>query len=447
MQKSKILLAVALFAGIIFSGFQCSSTELTSARLYIQQKNFDKAIEVLKKDVANNPKSDEGWYLLGQTYGEVGNVDSMLIGYDNSLAISSKFEKEINALKINQWVDYFNNGSNLFQRGNRTEDDDSSKIFFDKSIDAFETAAMIQPDSADTYKNMAFVYMRSGRNEQAIEPLQKLVELKKELDGYRFLGEIYFTIGTSKSAEYSMSGNALDSIEAAEYYDKAIFVLEEGVANYPTDGELTRILNSSYIETGRILEALESSKVLVEAEPDNETYRYNYGVILLETNDFLGAEEQFLKALEINPDYDNAAYNLGLTYIKWGAQLKDQEEETEIYTDEDLAKYRQALPYLELVVETDAENAEIWELLGKVYGILNMQEKAMDAFNKADELRLVTNVSIGWTESKLIRQLGKPEQIVETVFENVNSKMYIYNNYRLNVYVSNGKVIGYTSIK
>ena len=46
MQKSKILLAVALFAGIIFSGFQCSSTELTSARLYIQQKNFDKAIDV-----------------------------------------------------------------------------------------------------------------------------------------------------------------------------------------------------------------------------------------------------------------------------------------------------------------------------------------------------------------------------------------------------------------
>jgi tetratricopeptide (TPR) repeat protein len=275
----------------------------------------------------------------------------------------------------------------LFQRANDTADEDSAKIFYDKSIDAFETAAIIQPDSADTYKNMAFVYMSSGRNELAIEPLQKLVELKKELDGYRYLGEIYYTIGTSKNAEYKISGNALDSLEAAEYYDKAILVLEDGVAIYKTDGELTRILNSSYIETGRIEEALESSKVLVEAEPDNETYRYNYGVILLQTNDFTGAEEQFLKALEINPDYDNASYNLGLTYVKWGTQLKDQEEETEVYTDEDLAKYRQALPYLELIVESDTENAEIWELLGKVYGILSMQEEAMDAFNKADQLR------------------------------------------------------------
>ena len=285
------------------------------------------------------------------------------------------------------WANSFNKGVNLFQRGNKTADEDSAKVFYDKSIDAFETAAIIQPDSADTYKNMAFVYMSSGRNELAIEPLQKLVDLKKELDGYRYLGEIYYTIGTSKSAEYSVSGNTIDSLEAAEYYDKAILVLEDGVAIYKTDGELTRILNSSYIETGRIEEALESSKVLVEAEPDNETYRYNYGVILLQTDDYPGAEEQFLKALEINPDYENAAYNLGLTYVKWGTQLKEQEEEKEVYTDEDIEKYRQALPYLELIVESDAENAEIWELLGKVYSILSMQEEAMDAFNKADQLR------------------------------------------------------------
>jgi len=387
MQKSKILFVVALFAGMIFSGFQCSSTELTSARLYIQQKNFEKAIDVLVKDVNKNPKSDEGWYLLGYAYGEVGNIESMIEAYDKSLAISSKFEETIIDSKNFHWANSFNNGVNLFSRGNNTADEDSAKIYYDKSIDAFETAVIIQPDSADTYKNMAFVYMSSGRNELAIEPLQELVNRKKELDGYRYLGEIYFTIGTSKNLEYRMNGNVTDSIEAAEYFDKAIVVLEEGIIIYASDGELTRILNASYIETGRILKALESSKVLVEAEPDNETYRYNYGVILLQTNDFPAAEEQFLKALEINSDYENAAYNLGLTYVKWGSQLKEQEEETEVYTDEDLEKYRKALPYLELIVESDTENAEIWELLGKVYSILSMQEEAIDAFNKADQLR------------------------------------------------------------
>ena len=44
MQSSKIIIVIALFLGIIFTGFECSSTELTSAKLYIQQKNYDKAL-------------------------------------------------------------------------------------------------------------------------------------------------------------------------------------------------------------------------------------------------------------------------------------------------------------------------------------------------------------------------------------------------------------------
>jgi tetratricopeptide (TPR) repeat protein len=311
----------------------------------------------------------------------------MVASYNKSLSEKSKYRSEIEKSKNYYWTITFNKGVKYFVEANDKESSQQKNKLFEKSINAFNNALLIKPTDSDTYKNMAFVYMSSGRNELAIEPLQELVNLKKELDGYRYLGEIYYTIGANKSSEYSITGNAIDSIEAAEYFDKAIFVLEEGAAVYTNDGELTRILNASYIGTGRISEALESSKILVEAEPDNETYRYNYGVILLQSNDFPGAEEQFLKALEIKPEYENAAYNLGLTYVKWGTQLKVQEEETEVYTDEDIEKYRQALPYLELIVESDSENAEIWELLGKVYSILSMQDEAMDAFNKADQLR------------------------------------------------------------
>ena len=51
MRKSNLLIIVSLFISLILSGFQCSSTELTSARLYIQQKNYEKAIDALIKDV------------------------------------------------------------------------------------------------------------------------------------------------------------------------------------------------------------------------------------------------------------------------------------------------------------------------------------------------------------------------------------------------------------
>lgn len=387
MQKTNILLVIALLTGLVFSGFQCSSTDLTSARLYIQQKNYKKAIVVLHKDVQKNPKSDEGWFLLGHTYGELGNMDSMIIGYDNSLAVSSKFETEINESKTYYWANKFNAGVNLFQRGNKMSNADSAKIFYDKSIDAFNSASMLEPDSADTYKNMAFVYMRSGRNKEAIKPFKQLVQLNQELDGYRYLGEIYYSLGNEKSSDYISSGDVEDSIKATGYYTDAINVLEEGVKNYPDDGDILKTLSASYIQIGKQDVALSSFKSLVDREPDNKTFRYNYGVLLLESDDYTGAEKQFLKSLEIDPDYENATYNLGVTYVKWGTALKITEEETEQYTNEDIKKYELAVPYLEKVVERDPQNGEIWEMLGKVYSLLDLQDKAMDAFNKSDQLR------------------------------------------------------------
>ena len=387
MQKSSIIIVGVLFIGLILSGFQCSSTETTSARLYIQQKNYAKAMDVLKKEVANNPKSDEGWYYLGYVYGETGNVDSMLIAFTNSLSVSENFKKEISDLKNYYWANSFNSGVNLYQRGNKTADEDSSKMFYDKSIMAFKSATLINPDSTDSYKNLAFVLMRSGRMEEAIEPFQKLIEIKHELAGYRYLGEIYYTLGINKTSSFNATGNVEDSISALENYEKAISVLEEGRSRYHDNAEIVRILNASYIGAGRNDEALESSKELAEKEPDNKVSLYNYGVILLQTEDFAGAEKQFKKALEIDPEYENAIYNLALTYVKWGTALSKQEEENEEYTGEYKKKYESALPYLEKVVKTDSENAAVWELMGKVYGVLGMQDKALDAFNNADKLK------------------------------------------------------------
>jgi len=387
MRKTNLLIFASLFISLILSGFQCSSTELTSARLYIQQKNYERAIEVLHQDVQKNPKSDEGWYLMGYTYGEMGRMDSMVVGYDKSLVVSNKFIKEINDSRAYHWANKFNSGVNLFQRGNNTNDEDSAKVFYDKSIEAFNDATLIEPDSADNYKNLAFVYMSSDRNEQAIGPLLDLVELNKELDGYKYLGEIYYNLGKEKTSSYRMSGNTQDSVDATEYYYKSIAVLEEGTKLYPEEGDMLKTLSAAYIEVGEAEIALSSLKSLVEKEPNNKTYRYNYGVLLLQTEDYPAAEKQFLKALEIDPEYDNAAYNLGITYVSWGKELKQLEEETEEYSDEDIEKFRNALPYIERISEQEPDDAAMWELLGQVYSILGDSDKAMDAFNKADQLR------------------------------------------------------------
>jgi predicted Zn-dependent protease len=188
-------------------------------------------------------------------------------------------------------------------------------------------------------------------------------------------------------SSFKSSGNTQDSLDAVANFSKAIDILEEGRTIYPDDDEITRLLNASYVETGRTDEALASAKLLVTKEPENEVYRYNYGVLFLQAEDYEKAEEQFKYALEINPDYENATYNLAVTYVRWGTQLGKEEEESENYTGDYKKKYEEAMPYLQNVIEKDPENIEIWELLGKVYSILDMQDEAIDAYNHADQLR------------------------------------------------------------
>ncbi len=388
MQPKKLLIALLLATGMIYSGFQCSSTELTSAKLYIQQKNYEKALETLKKDVEKNPQSDEGYYLLGVVHGELGQYKEMMDALNKSLAISDKQKENIVDVKKYHWSNLINNkGVVFFRNGINSNDPDSSKIYFDKSINAFENAMMIEPDSAITYDYLSRVYMNVKRFDDAIKPLETLIEKEHPLDAYKFLGDILYDKAGKQREKYQESKNVQDSLKAMEYYDQTIKVLEEGRKRYPEDSDILLTLSNAYIGANKIDIALEAFKAGIEQEPDNQYYKYNYGVLLLGANDFAGAEEQFSKAIEIDPNYENAIYNLAVTYVKWGASIQKVAEEKGEESEEAKQKYQAALPYLEKVVQMRPEEAPIWELLGRVYTIMDKTDDAQNAFNKADELR------------------------------------------------------------
>jgi len=387
MKNSKLLVLGMLFLGIMFLGFQCASTELTSAKLYIQQKNWDKAIETLNTEVTKNPKSDEGYFLLGTVYSEQDNIDKMMDSFGKSLAISNKFEKNIEEYKAFQWANNFNRGVSLFQRGNKVTDEDSTKMYFDMAIDAYNNAIMLEPDSGETYRNLAFVYLTTGKTEESVEPLKKLVEIEHAEEGYQYLGEVYYTLGANIMNDFKSTSNVQDSVKAMDYFDKSIVTLEEGLKKYPENSDMQVARTSAYIGAGRIAEAIEASKILVDNEPNNKIYRYNYGVLLLNAERYSEAETQLLEALKIDPEYENAIYNLGVTYVKWGTAMNKEAEQKGTISEDYKKKYEAALPYLEKVVEKDATNVAIWELLGKVYSVLGMTDDANNAFKKADELR------------------------------------------------------------
>lgn len=375
--KRALSIILLLSIGLSFTAFQCSSTELTSAKLYIQQNNLDKAIESLQNEVKKNPQSDEGFYLLGFVQGEQGDIKSMLENFEKSVAISDKFKKNISESKKYHWADGFNKGVQLFNKGSKHGDTDSAGVIFQKAIEKFNNAIACEPDSADTYKNLAFAYINMGDRDAAIAPYKKVVELTKGEEDYVQLGDLYVQQGLRLKEDG-------DEEAGMASFDKAIKVLEEGKSIYPNSGDILLLLSNSYIAANKLDVAKEAFQEGVLKDPENQFYRYNYGSLLLNANELEEAVVQLEKALEIDSEYENAMYNLAVTYVKMGAKMREEMEKNEQQSDAYKAKFEAALPLLEKYLTIKEDEGAVWDLLGKVYGNLGMAEKSRNAFEKAD---------------------------------------------------------------
>lgn len=384
----KGLIYLGIFSMVLsITAFQCSSAELTGAKLYINQKQYDKAKESLLKEVQKNPASDEGWYLLGVIYGEENNFTQMIDAFDKSLGASKKFEPQIKDSRQYYWATSFNKGVIHFNNASKSTAEDSTKMFFEKAEQEFKNAILCEPDSIISYQNLAYAYLNQNKVDEAIVPLEQMVKIGTSPEAFSMLGQIYTENGNVLMDKHKESKVAADSLKAFALFDKAITILEKGKEKFPNDGEILLRLSNAYIAANKLDVAMDAFKEGVIREPNNQYYHYNYGVLLLNANKYSEAETEFKRSIEIDPEYVNAIYNLGVVYVRWGAEMR---ETSEAAGKEDTAyqeKFKNAIPLMEKYLEKNPNEAVIWELLGKIYANLGMTEKSQEAFKKSDDLR------------------------------------------------------------
>ncbi len=140
-------IAILLLVAVFFSttGFQCGSAELTSAKLYINQKQYDKAEASLIKEVEKNDKNEEAWFLLGQVRMEMKRYNEMLDAYKKALEVSDVHKAEISGNRLAIWAMMYNEGVKNYNVGK------DSAAAYDKALEQFSTAIAMEPDSAGTY--------------------------------------------------------------------------------------------------------------------------------------------------------------------------------------------------------------------------------------------------------------------------------------------------------
>ena len=180
-----LLAAAAIF--LASTGFQCGSAEITSAKLYMQQKQWDKAEQSLVKELAKNDKNEEAWFLLGQARLEQRNYVGMNEAYTRALALGNIHEKEINQNRLAIWANLYNEGVGMYNKGK----DDPAE--YDKALQNFNTAIDMVPDSSGTYYVAALAYYAKKDLVNTATMLERTLEKNAQAaDAAKFLGQIEY---------------------------------------------------------------------------------------------------------------------------------------------------------------------------------------------------------------------------------------------------------------
>ena len=386
MKPSYSLLLLAVAAIFLAStGFQCGSAEITSAKLYMQQKQWDKAEQSLMKELAKNDKNEEAWFLLGQARLEQKNYSGMNEAYTRCLEQGSTHQKEIQQNRLAIWANMYNEGVGLYNKGK----DDPTQ--YDKALENFNTAIAMVPDSSSTYYVAALAYYAKKDLPNAKKMLEQTLQKNQQAaDAAKFLGQIEYQ---AASEAYARGDTAAAQAELM----KAAAAFEVTYKADPNNSENITNLIDVYDRTKQSDKAMKLTTEAIARDPNNKVYRYASGVFLLKQDKFAESTEQFKKAIEIDPTYTDATYNLGVAYLNWGVSMKEESdkkmEEAAAKGNknfkEDLSykeKYKEAVPYLEKAAELRADDALLWQQLGKIYMNLNMKEKAEQAFAKYDQI-------------------------------------------------------------
>ncbi|HEV2498557.1 MAG TPA: tetratricopeptide repeat protein [Terriglobia bacterium] len=158
-------------------------------------------------------------------------------------------------------------------------------------------ALAIKPDSVDALGLEAEAYSHENKTLEAFQLLFKARKLAPENTGI-----IYLLAGLSMKLAY---------------YSDAIPLLEQGVKLAPKQPDLRAALGESYYQAGKIEDAFDQFRTLIQLDPSASSYAF-MGLFYLHQGQFTQAQEYFEKGLQKNPGDAQCLYNLGAIADKQG---------------------------------------------------------------------------------------------------------------------------------
>jgi len=294
----------------------------------------DKARQELDDILKNSPQSTEARFQLGyisfaerkykesedifrQLHKSYPNDFRGLIGVVETNVAQNRYKEAIDELQSEINKDPKRNDlrlalANVLVRGEQ----------YDPALKIYADLLAPNPKNADLLFKMAETYRRKGDLNQAAEFFRKASSAQPN-DTMALLQLGLLMDGTGKREQakpiyeqilrlqpdnpVALNNLAFIKAEEGQDLDSALTMAQRARQKLPTDRSIADTLGWIYIKKNLSDDAVRVFVELVSKEPGNPTYRYHYGLALLQKGDKLQARKEFEEALKKNPSRDETA--------------------------------------------------------------------------------------------------------------------------------------------
>jgi tetratricopeptide (TPR) repeat protein len=358
---------MVLASSFMFQAYQCGSSEMTSAKLYIQQKNYDAAIKNLEAEVAKNPGNEEAWFLLGGLRSDREDYEGMNYAFQQALKISDKHAKEIYSIRYNRWGNHLNNGVSYLERASS-----DSTQFYDKALAEFQKAVHAWPDTALGYRYLGYAYNNKGDYDNALKAFEDAWKKGKDIEALKRAGRIYLQRGYDHKNKFE-GDNAvklrglknLDDVKKGMNKNDVLKIL--GAPDNVRKGARGSKKEDWFYNTYNLRLAVEGDKIT------DKTFTSPYDP-KIDSTEFRLSLIQFAKSIE------------ALEAVK-AAEPTDNENLTFLlraYVESN--KIKEAIKTYQQVAQNDPKNKSVRYLLGVLYRTDGDFPKAIAEFEEAIKL-------------------------------------------------------------
>ncbi len=351
----RIFFTISLIQLSIFIITSCSSQEYTTAKLAIQQSDFEKAAKWLPKAMEVEPNNPEIPIVLAvEIYAKNSRWANMKEMFDRAMSIDPNKVIEVRGVflpvkeSVDNYIDFywakeFNSGVEQFK--NIQEDSENKLEYLETAISHFTNASIINPLDDNTYSTLAKCYLDKGDSTSAKKAVLTSVEINPESFNSNFsAGQILSRIGEGSETIIS-------------YYEKAASL-------EPSNSKVLRELASTYYDLGRKGESIKVFENAISNEEDKivkaDLY-FNLGVIHNQMGKYEEAEKSFDEAFFLNEDDFEAALGMARSYEGLGDNYLNGLEGFEKNVESASKWYRKAEKKIKAAMIIDSDNKAIYK--------------------------------------------------------------------------------------